>query len=158
VALAQRMLRDGGATILDAALDGRADEAGADGVTDISPLAGRIFLLPRTQDRPSQIAPALRGAGADVIEASDSDDAALALGERVPHELLFPSSGSVKTVTAYLERLRERGQRPVVAAMGEASSSAARAAGFPPDVIATEPTVAAFVQGVTQYVIGRDGA
>ncbi len=165
VVLAERMLRDGGATILDAAVDGRADEArssadGGEGSADldISPLAGRVFLLPRTQERPSQIAPALRGAGADVIEASDSDDAALALGERVPHALLFPSSGSVKTVTAYLERLRERGQRPVVAAMGEASSAAARAAGFPPDVVATEPTVAAFVQGVTQYVIGRDGA
>lgn len=159
VALAERMLQGGGATILDAAVDGRADEAAeANEADDVAPLAGRVFLLPRTQDRPSQIAPALRGAGADVIEASDSDDAALALGERVPHALLFPSSGSVKTVTAYLERLRERGQRPVVAAMGEASSSAARAAGFPPDVIATEPTVAAFVQGVTQYVIGRDGA
>ncbi len=157
LALAERLLRDGGATILDAALDGRGEpsEPLSEAPLAEAPLAGRIFLLPRTQDRPSQIAPALRGAGADVIEASDSDDAALALGERIPHALLFPSSGSVRTVTAYLARLRARGGRPVVAAMGEASSSAAREAGFPPDVIATEPTVAAFVQGVTQYVIGK---
>jgi hydroxymethylbilane synthase len=209
VALAERMLRDGGATILDQALDAAANEPmnGAAGESldlpsgepvdaaydpfapaaddpfataaddpfdpraneraglrgdnrripspDEPPLAGRIFLLPRTQDRPSLIAPALRGAGAQVIEAGDSDAATLALGERVPHALLFPSSGSVKTVTAYLAGLRERGQRPVVAAMGEASSSAASAAGFPPDVVATEPTVAAFVQSVTQFVIGR---
>ena len=45
---------------------------------------GDLFLLPRTQERPSQIAPALRGAGAEVIEAGDADDAALALGEPRP--------------------------------------------------------------------------
>jgi hypothetical protein len=37
--------------------------------------------------------------------------------------------------------------------MGDASSAAASAAGFPPDVIATEATVGAFVQSVTRYVI-----
>jgi hydroxymethylbilane synthase len=120
------------------------------------PLSGRLFLLPRTQERPSSIAPALRGAGAEVVEAGSSDDAALALGGRTPEALLFPSSGSVRAVDAFLARLRERGIKPIVAAMGDASSAAAREAGFPPDVIASEATVGAFVHSVTHYLIGQD--
>jgi hydroxymethylbilane synthase len=117
------------------------------------PLAGKLFILPRTQDRPSRIAPALRGAGAEVLEAADSDEARAKVGERVPHVLLFPSSGSVSAITEYLGALRENGKRPIVAAMGAASSEAARAAGFPPDVVADEPTVAEFVHSVTQFVL-----
>jgi len=113
--------------------------------------------LPHAQAA-SRIAPALRGAGAEVIEATSSDDAELALGGRAPHVLLFPSSGSVRTVAAYLERLQARGAKPVVATMGEASSVAARAAGFPPDVVAPEASIAAFVQSVTHHVIGRNGS
>jgi hydroxymethylbilane synthase len=139
-ALGERLLFEGGAELL-----------GSGG-----PLAGQLFLLPRTQERPSQIAPALRGAGAEVIEAADSDDALLALGGRTPNGLLFPSSGSVRAVDRYLASLRERPDRPIVAAMGEASSAAARDAGFPPDVVATEATVGAFVQSVTRYVMLKD--
>ncbi len=120
------------------------------------PLAGKLFILPRTQDRPSRIAPALRGVGAEVVEASDSAQARAQLGERIPHVLLFPSSGSVSAITEYLAALRENGARPIVAAMGAASSDAARAAGFPPDVVADEPTVAEFVQSVTQFVLKED--
>ena len=120
------------------------------------PLAGKLFILPRTQDRPSRIAPALRGAGAEVVEANDSEHARAQLGERVPHVLLFPSSGSVSAITEYLAALRENEARPIVAAMGAASSDAARAAGFPPDVVADEPTVAEFVQSVTQFVLKED--
>ncbi|MGB8203801.1 MAG: uroporphyrinogen-III synthase, partial [Candidatus Baltobacteraceae bacterium] len=119
---------------------------------------GRLFLLPRTQERPSQIAPALRGAGAEVVEAADSAEAEQRLAGRTPDVLLFPSSGSVRAVTEYLARLRNNGFRPVVAAMGDASSAAAREAGFPPDLVAPEPTVAAFVQSVTHYVLGRVGS
>ena len=92
-----------------------------------------------------------------MIEASDSDDALLALGGRTPDALLFPSSGSVRAVDRYLAALRERPLRPIVAAMGDASSAAARDAGFPPDVVATEATVGAFVQSVTHYVMMKDG-
>jgi hypothetical protein len=146
VDLAHRLLAEGGAALLAEV---------AEPAFGAAPLAGCLFLLPRTQERPSQIAPALRGVGAEVIEAADAEDAALALGGRVPSALLFPSSGSVRAVTAYLTRLRDDGKRPLVAAMGDASSAAASEAGFPPDVIATEPTVAAFVQSVTAYVIER---
>ncbi|HMD02050.1 MAG TPA: hydroxymethylbilane synthase [Candidatus Baltobacteraceae bacterium] len=137
--------------------------AGANGILALNvvqsgPLRGRTFLLPRTQSRPSRIAPALRGAGAEVVEASSSDDAELALGGRAPDVLLFPSSGSVRAVTEYLARLRENRERPVVATMGAASSAAARAAGFPPDVVAVEENVAAFVQSVTHHVMGRNGS
>jgi hydroxymethylbilane synthase len=138
--LARELEARGGAAIL-----GPRDSA--------PPLAGKLFILPRTQDRPSRIAPALRGAGADVIEAADSEQARAQLGERVPDVLLFPSSGSVSAITEYLSTLRENGKRPIVAAMGAASSEAARAAGFPPDVVADEPTVAEFVQSVTQFVL-----
>jgi hydroxymethylbilane synthase len=117
------------------------------------PLAGRLVLLPRTQDRPSRIAPALRDAGAEVIEAADSHAARAALGDRLPTAILFPSSGSVLAITDYLASLRVTGQRPVVAAMGPASSNSADACGFPPDVIAPSAEVGAFVQSVTRYLL-----
>jgi len=120
-------------------------------------LDGRLFLLARTQERPSRIAPALRGAGAEVVEASSSDDAELALGGRTPHVLLFPSSGSIRAIAAYLARLRAREAKPLVATMGPGSSAAASAAGFPPDIAAPGESVAEFVQSVTRHVIGRNG-
>jgi hydroxymethylbilane synthase len=156
--LARRLLADGGEALL-ADVGERAEQSGlaaADAATSDAPLAGRLLLLPRTQDRPSSIAPALRGAGAEVIEVGESDDAVLALGGRTPQVLLFPSSGSVRAILAFLDHLRTTGVKPVVAAMGEASSAAASDAGFPPDVVATEATVGAFVQSVTHYLIGRD--
>ena len=135
-ALAIELLADGGAALLGA-----------------GPLSGRIFLLPRTQDRPSRIAPALRDAGAEVVEAPDSAAAAEALGGRIPTVILFPSSGSVDAITEYLGRLRERGHRPVVAAMGPSSSQSAGAHGWPPDVVAPAAEIGAFVQTVTRYVL-----
>jgi hydroxymethylbilane synthase len=138
--LARRLLAEGGAELLALA-------------ADREPLAGRLFLLPRTVDRPSRIAPALRGAGAEVLEAIDSAQAAGALASRVPDALLFPSSGSVAAIGGYLAGLRTSGARPVVATMGPATTAAARAAGFEPDVVADEANVAAFVQSVTQFML-----
>ncbi|HEY0395215.1 MAG TPA: hydroxymethylbilane synthase [Candidatus Elarobacter sp.] len=140
VALARELLADGGAALLGG-----------------GPLSGRVFLLPRTQDRPSRIAPALRDAGAEVVEAPDSAAAAAALGERVPTAILFPSSGSVEAITGYLGRLRDGGHRPLVAAMGPSSSDAAGAQGWPPDVVAPSAEVGAFVQTVTRYVLENGG-
>ena len=164
-ALAKKLLADGGAAILDAALGAAPEAAALDEaraahtVSEASnadaPLAGRLFVLPRTQERASHIAPAMRGAGAEVIEVRDSDEAARLLGGRVPDVLLFPSSGSVRAVAAYLEGLREREPRPLVATMGDASDAAVVEAGLRSDIIATEPTIAAFVQDVTQFVLAR---
>jgi len=117
------------------------------------PLTGRLFLLPRTQTRPSRIAPALRDAGAEVVEAPDSAAASAALGSRVPTAILFPSSGSVAAITEYLGALRDRGVRPAVAAMGPASSETAGAHGWPPDVVAPSAEIGEFVQSVTRYVL-----
>jgi hydroxymethylbilane synthase len=117
------------------------------------PLSGRVFLLPRTQDRPSRIAPALRDAGAEVVEAVDSADAARALAGRIPNAILFPSSGSVGAITDYLAELRGAGHRPLVAAMGASSSASAGAHGWPPDVVAPSAEVGAFVQSVTRFVL-----
>jgi hydroxymethylbilane synthase len=117
------------------------------------PLAGRLVLLPRTQERSSRIAPALRDAGAEVIEAGDSAAAREALGDRLPTAILFPSSGSVLAITEYLEGLRAAGRRPFVAAMGPASSSSAGDCGFPPDVVAPNAEVGTFVQTVTRYLL-----
>jgi hydroxymethylbilane synthase len=136
VALAHDLLAEGGAALLGG-----------------GPLSGRVFLLPRTQDRPSRIAPALRDAGAEVVEAPDSAAAAEALAGRVPTVILFPSSGSVGAVAEYLGGLRERGYRPVVAAMGPSSSETAGAHGWPPDVVAPSAEVGAFVQSVTRFVL-----
>ncbi len=142
VALAQRLLAEGGAALL-------WDEESAR-----RPLAGKLFILPRTQERPSRIAAALRDAGADVLEARDSEQASRAA--RRPDALLFPSSGSVGVVVEYLARLRSEGRRPVVAAMGGESSAAASAAGFPPDFVAAEASVAAFVHGVTRHLLSKE--
>ncbi|MGH7709079.1 MAG: uroporphyrinogen-III synthase [Vulcanimicrobiaceae bacterium] len=108
--------------------------------------------MPRTQERPSRIAPALRAVGAEVVEASDADGAERALGSRAPDAVLFPSSGSVAAIVEYLAALRARGQRPAIAAMGAASSAAARAQGFPPDVVAATATVPEFVHSVTHHL------
>ncbi len=141
--LAHELLAAGGAAALP-------QENGARG-----PLHGRLFLLPRTQERSSRIAPALRSAGADVIEAADSAAARAELGQRIPDAILFPSSGSVEAITEYLAGLRENGHRPVVAAMGPSSSERAGASGFPPDVVAPNAEVASFVQAVTRFVLER---
>jgi hydroxymethylbilane synthase len=139
-AVAQRLLAAGAEALL-----GR----------EIRPLAGRLLLLPRTREEASRIAPALRAAGADVVEAHDSAAARAALGGRAPDMLLFPSSGSVAAVGEYLDELHAGGATPLVAAMGAASAAAAQARRFPPDVVADQPEVGAFVQGVTKYLLGE---
>jgi hydroxymethylbilane synthase len=141
--LARELLDRGGLALIEPAVPGA------------SPLAGHVFLLPRTQDRPSRIAPALRDAGAEVVEAPDSEAAAAALGPRVPTAILFPSSGSVGAIGEYLGRLRYGGHRPLVAAMGPSSSEAAAAQGWPPDVTAPSAEIGAFVQTVTRFVLEK---
>jgi hydroxymethylbilane synthase len=163
-----RVLRDGrtaaaadtgAAEALGDALAGGLLDAGGDDLLSpahaLQPLAGKLFLLPRTQERPSRIAPALRSAGGDVVEARDSAQAIEGLSGRIPDVLLFPSSGSVDAVHEYLRTLHESGRHPIVAAMGESSSLAATRHGFPPDLMAPEPHVASFVHGVTQYILQK---
>jgi hydroxymethylbilane synthase len=151
-ALGERLLEEGGAALL-AEIAPPLPSPEALREDDQSPLAGELLLLPRTQERESKIAPALRAMGADVIEAASEADVDRALGDRIPSGLLFPSSGSVHAIEAYLVRLRTAGARPLVAAMGEASSAAAAAAGFVPDVVAQEPSVGAFVQSIVRRVL-----
>lgn len=140
VGLAEEMLASGGAQLLDFAT---AQPTGA--------LSGALFLLPRTQEQPSRIAAALREAGAEVVEAASANAADAALAGRTPNAILFPSSGAVNAVAAYLTN--RRGAKPIVAAMGPASAKAAAAAGWPPDVIAPEADIAAFVHTVTHFVL-----
>jgi hydroxymethylbilane synthase len=145
------------AEALGTELAGELVDAGAAELLDAGPLAGRVFLLPRTQDRPSRIAPALRDAGAIVVEAADSAGAADALAGRVPSAILFPSSGAVSAIAGYLGALHDGGHRPIVAAMGPSSSAAAGEHGWPPDVVAPSAEVGAFVQSVTRFVLENDG-
>ena len=143
VALAEE-LREGGA------LDILAQHPGG---WHRKPLTGRLVVLPRTQDRPSQIAAALRAEGAEVVEMRDRDAAYRLLGERVPDIILFPSTGSVAAATAYLRDLRRLERRPIVAAMGPESSAAALAAGFAPDLVAPEAAIDAFVGVVRNHFL-----
>lgn len=110
----------------------------------LMPLAGRVVLLPRTQERPSRIAGALRELGADVIELAAGDDGPDP-AEGIPDMLIFPSSGSVTAAGRYLQRLRTIGRPPLVAAMGPQSREAACAAGFVPDAVVEEASVEAMV-------------
>jgi hydroxymethylbilane synthase len=151
VGLARELLDHGGSALLGGIPGAdRARNGAAAG-----PLAGLVFLLPGSEDRPSRIAPALREAGAEVVEAPDSEAAAAALGSRVPAAVLFPSSGAVGAVGEYLGRLRDGGHRPLVAAMGPSSSEAAAARGWPPDVTAPTAEIGAFVQTVTRFVLEK---
>jgi hydroxymethylbilane synthase len=145
VALAHAMLDAGGAALIGQA------EAAAPVVPGV--LAGMLFVLGRTQDRPSRIAAALREEGAEVIEAVDSAAAAAALAGRSPNAVLVPSSGSVRAITEYLDTLRDNGGRPMVVAMGPASAATAASCGWPPDVVAPDADVATFVQTVTRTLL-----
>ena len=142
VALAHAMLAAGGSALIAHA------EAPLPGA-----LAGLVFLLGRTQDRPSRIATALREEGAEVVEAADAVAAAAALAGRSPNAVLVPSSGSVRAITEYLATLRDNGGRPLVVAMGPSSAATAGACGWPPDVVAPDADVASFVQTVTRTLL-----
>jgi hydroxymethylbilane synthase len=137
IALAQRMLSSGARPILDASP--RPAQL---------PLAGKLVMLPRAQERAGRIAAALRADGAEVVELQ-------ALGERVPDLIVLPSSGSVNAAVAYLQNIHRYEQRPAVATMGPESSAAAHAAGFTPDVVAPEAEVEALVGAVRAHLISK---
>ncbi|MBV9270975.1 MAG: uroporphyrinogen-III synthase, partial [Candidatus Eremiobacteraeota bacterium] len=142
VALADAMLANGAQAILATSPRPHA-----------LPLAGRLAALPRTQDRPSQIAQRLREDGAEVIEVRDGQVFA---GERLPDIVVFPSSGSVAAAMPLLEAFRDRKRVPVVAAMGPASASAARDAGFPPQIVAPDTSVESLVSAIRAYAISME--
>jgi hydroxymethylbilane synthase len=141
VSLAEQMLAEGGATLLAATTD-----EGRPGA-----LAGTLFLLPRTQERPSRIAAALREGGAEVVEAVDGQAALAALAGRTPSAILFPSSASVRAIATYLAE--RHGARPIVAVMGPESATAAKDAGWPPDLVAAAADIPSFVHAVTHFVL-----
>lgn len=161
VTLATRMLAAGGSAILDRDVPGARtpaepdSSAGSAAAAYRGTLDGVICLLPRTQDRPSRIAAALREHGAEVIEAASSAAAEHALSDRSATVVLFPSSGSVAAITEYLATMRENGAKPVIAAMGPSSAAAASERGWPADVIAPEADIASFVQAVTRYLLEK---
>jgi len=112
-------------------------------------LRGKLIVLPRTQERPSRIAPLLRSIGARVIEVT-GEHAASAEGD--PDVVLVPSSGGAAIVAGYLRALRDRGHRPLIAAMGPASASAIEETSFPADVVAPIPDIDAFITAVAVRV------
>ena len=88
-----------------------------------------------------------------MVEAPDSAAARPALGGRVPTAILFPSSGRSARSRSIWGRCATAGIRPVVAAMGPASSATAGEHGWPPDVVAPSAEIGAFVQSVTRFVL-----
>lgn len=117
-----------------------------------APLRNRIFLVARTQPRPSRIAAALRAQGATVVEFHGGDDPGLALEAGIPDALLFPSSGSVEAAKPLLTWLSEKTARPLVFAMGPQSQEAAEVLGWTPDCVAREASIEAFVALVGEYL------
>lgn len=116
------------------------------------PLDGRLVVLPRTQERASRIATALRADGAEVLEMRSGEAEPAGLGQRVPDLIVFPSSGSVGAAAEYLARIHRFDRRPAIAAMGPASSAAAHAAGFTPDLVAPEAQVEALVGAIRSHL------
>lgn len=153
--LAHRLLARGGAALLAAV---RPSPDGGHECPERSrrgALAGQLFVLPRTQERPSRIATALREAGAEVVEGIDGAAVAAALEDRTPTAILLPSSGAVRAIADYLAALRSSRARPIVAAMGPSSARAAAACGWPPDVVAATADIPTFVQTVTRFVLEK---
>lgn len=122
------------------------------------PLSGKVIVLPRTQERASRIAAALRADGAEVVEVRSGEASAGELGSRVPDVIVFPSSAAVGAAAAYLHRVHRYERRPAVAAMGPASSAAAHAAGFTPDVVAPEAEIDALVGALRAHLLSKDGS
>jgi uroporphyrinogen-III synthase len=79
-----------------------------------------------------------------------------ALGQRVPDLIVLPSSGAVNAAAAYLQEIHRYEQRPAVATMGPATSAAAHAAGFTPDVVAPQSEVDALVGAVRAHLIAKN--
>jgi hypothetical protein len=111
-------------------------------------LVGRTIVLPRTQNRPSRIAAALRQLGATVIELR----AETALPEVEPDLLIFPSSGSVEVAAPYLAALAARGNHPPIAVMGPQTREAAELAGLTALLESTEPGVEQLVGLATAFL------
>ncbi len=122
----------------------------------VQPLSGRLVVLPRTQERGSRIAAALRADGAEVVEMRSGEAEPSALGERVPDLIVFASSGSVGAASAYLARVHRFERRPAIAAMGPASSAAAHAAGFTPDLVAPEAAIDALVGAIRAHLTSKE--
>jgi uroporphyrinogen-III synthase len=122
------------------------------------PLSGKVVVLPRTHERATRIAAALRADGAEVVEVRTGEAEASDLGQRVPDVIVFPSSASVNAAAAYLHHVHRYERRPAVAAMGPASSAAAHAAGFTPDVVAPEAEIEALVGALRAHLLSKDGS
>jgi hypothetical protein len=144
-ALAQALLKNGAQTIL--AVSPRPQAL---------PLAGKLVVLPRTQERASRIAAALRADGAEVVEMRSGEAEPSELRARVPDVIVFPSSGAVSAAAAYLARVHRFERRPAVAAMGPGSSAAAHAAGFTPDVVAPDSEIEALVGAVRAHLLAKE--
>ena len=137
VALARDLLAEGGSTLLGG-----------------GPLSGRVFLLPRTQDRPSRIAPALRDAGAEVVEAPDSATAAAGDGRpRAQRDLVSVVRLGRRDHRLSVGPARQRVTGRWSPRWDASSSATAGEHGWPPDVVAPSPEVGAFVQSVTRFVL-----
>jgi hydroxymethylbilane synthase len=126
--------------------------AAALGAQQAAPLAGKLVVLPRTQERSSRIASALRADGAEVLEMRSGEAEPTGLGQRVPDVIVFPSSGSVGAAAEYLARVHRFERRPAIVAMGPASSAAAHAAGFTPDLVAPEAAIDALVGAIRAHL------
>lgn len=121
------------------------------------PLSGKVVVLPRTHERANRIAAALRADGAEVVEVRTGESEASELGQRIPDVIVFPSSAAVNAAAAYLRRVHRYERRPAVAAMGPASSAAAHAAGFTPDVVAPEAEIDALVGALRAHLLSKGG-
>ena len=145
VTIARRLLDAGAAQIL--AMSPRPQAL---------PLTGKLVVVPRTQDRPSKVAAALRADGAEVVEMRTGEANPIALAERVPDLIVFPSSGAVGAAGAYLALVHRRERRPAIVAMGPASSAAAHAAGFTPDVVSPDAEVESLVGAVRAHLTAKE--
>ena len=115
------------------------------------PLAGRVIMLPRTQERESRIAPALERGGARVLQVRGAEEALQALGEQTVDMVVFASSGAVDTVSEMFPTWRVDATRPAIVAMGEAAAGAAAARGVEADVVAEEPSIESLVAAIRRY-------
>jgi len=122
-------------------------------------VAGQRVLLPQAEKAREALPGALRQRGAIVDEivvyrtvAAAPDAAALAEVRRGADAITFTSGSAARSFAQLLPGwLAERGLRPLVACLGPVTAEAARQAGLPVDVVATEYTLDGLIRALAEH-------
>lgn len=128
----------------------------AEMVLRASPRPRRVLLL-RQANLPAELPLSIAADGVEVDDPSIyrilPDHSALDVG--AVHAVVFPSSGSVRTLAGLLNGSRDNVEHAVVACMGSSTAEAAEKYGFRVDAVAEVPTFDGLVKAVLGVMPGE---